>query len=126
MKVIAAAAASKSVLTQTESPRKDAAVQAPGCREGLSLVLRSEDSEKDTCVQCEQVNDLLCPVAEPKEEVGRQRSIRESETEINWWSYTLPSLREAQQESEEPCPSCDQAEGGDLGVGNEGGSLLGR
>lgn len=74
---------------------------------------------KDTCMQCEQVNDLLCPVSEPKEEVERLRSIRESETKINWWSCTLPSLREAQQESEEPCLSCDQAKGGDPGDSGE-------
>ena len=55
------------------TPRKDAAVQAPGCREGLSLVLVPEDSAQDTCVWCEQVDDLLCPVAELKEEVERLR-----------------------------------------------------
>lgn len=54
-----------------------------------------------------------------KEGVERLRSIRERKTEINWWSCTLPSLTEAQQESEEPCPSCDQAEGGDLGDSGE-------
>lgn len=68
---------------------------------------------------CEQLKDLLCPVAELKEEVERLRSIRESDTEINWWSYTPPTLREAEQESEELCPSWDQAEGGDLGHSGE-------
>lgn len=32
-----------------------------------------EDSAQDTCVWCEQVDDLLCPVAELKEEVERLR-----------------------------------------------------
>lgn len=38
------------------------------------------------CVGCEEVNHLLCLVVELKEE--RLGSIRESEREIEWWSYT--------------------------------------
>lgn len=49
-KTIAAAAASKSVLSQTESPKKHAAVQAIGCRQCLSLVLVPEDSAQDICM----------------------------------------------------------------------------
>lgn len=82
-------------------------------------MLISEDSAKDSCVWCEQLHGLLCPVAELKEEVERLRSIRESETEINWKSYIRPTLREAQQEPEEPCPPWDQAEGGDRGDSGE-------
>ncbi|KFQ57597.1 hypothetical protein N334_03560, partial [Pelecanus crispus] len=71
------------------------------------------------CLQCDQVDDLLSLVAELKEEVGRLRSIRECEREIDWWSRTLPSLGpgqqvEALQGAEDPLPSCQQAEGGDL------------
>jgi len=45
------------------------------------------------------VNDLLSLVAELKEEVERLRSIRECESEIDWWGSTLPSLRQRQQEA---------------------------
>lgn len=61
---------------------KDTAVQATSCTECLSLVVVPEDSAMDTCGQCKQVNDLLCLVPELKEEVERERSIRESEREI--------------------------------------------
>jgi len=69
------------------------------------------DSRDNCCVQCEQVNDLLSLVAELKEEVERLRSIWECEREIDWWSSTLPSLRQRQQEAaprkaEKPLPSC--------------------
>ena len=61
------------------------------------------------------MNDLLSLVAELKEEVERLRNIREREREIDWWSFTLPSLREAPQQSEHSHASHHQAEGGDLG-----------
>lgn len=71
-------------------------------------------------MQCEQVDDLLSLVAELEENVGRLRSIRECKR-VDSWSHTLPSLREMQwmeeqQESEELCLSCHQAEG-DLKAG---------
>lgn len=40
------------------------------------------------CVCCEELNDLLHLVAELKEEMERLGSIRESEGDIEWWSYT--------------------------------------
>lgn len=40
------------------------------------------------------MNDLLCLMAELKGEVGRLRTIRECEREIDWWMY---SLRERKQ-----------------------------
>lgn len=54
-----------------------------------------------------QVDDLLCLVAELKEEVEGLKNTRECEREIDWWSHTLPSLKkmqwmEAQQELEKP------------------------
>lgn len=72
-------------------------------------MLVAEDRGKDACGQCEQVDDLLCLVAEYKEEVDRLRSIRECKSEVDCWSHTLPSLREAQwmeaqQDLEEPPP----------------------
>lgn len=78
-----------------------------------------EDNGKDTCMRCEQLDDLLSLVAELKEKEGRLRSIRECKREVDLWSCTLPSLREMQrmedqQESEELRLSCHQAEEGDL------------
>jgi len=105
------ALARRSVGTQTEAPRKNAGVQVSGCRECLSLALVLEDSRDNCCVWCEQVNDLLSVVAELKEEVERLSSIRECDREIDWWSHTLPYLRQRQQEAaprkaENPLPSC--------------------
>jgi len=113
------AVARSSVGTQTEVPHKHAAVQVSGCRECLSLALVPEDSSDNCCVRCEQVNDLLSLVAELKEEVERLRSIWECESEIDWWSHALPSMRPKQheaasQEAEDPLPSCHRAQGGDL------------
>jgi len=93
------AVARRSVGTQTEVPRKNTGVQVSGCRECLSLALVPEDSRDSSCVRCEQVNDLLSLMAEPKEQVERLRSVRECEREIDWWSSTLPSLRQRQQEA---------------------------
>lgn len=109
------APATKSVPSQTEPSQKDASVQTPSCEECLSLAVAPGDAVKDTCLRCKQVNNLSL-VAELKEEVERLRIIRERE--IDWWSFTLPSLREAPQQSEHSHASHHQAEGGDLG--NEG------
>ena len=46
------------------------------------------------CVRCEQVDDLVCLMAELKEEVERLRDIRECEWEIDWWSDSLLGLKE--------------------------------
>jgi len=109
------ALARRSVWTQTEAPLKNAGVQVSGCRKCLSLALVPADSRDNCCVRCEQVNDLLSLVAELKEEAERLRSIQECEREIDWWSSTLPSLRQRQQEAtpqkaENPLPSCHRAE----------------
>ncbi|KAJ7424306.1 hypothetical protein BTVI_07039 [Pitangus sulphuratus] len=94
-----------------EPPKKDTktdtAVKVSGYAECLSLALVAEDSVSGICVRCEQVNDLLCLVAELKEEVERLRNIRERE--IDWWSPTLSPPKEVQQETVKPCPSCHQA-----------------
>jgi len=112
---------------------KHTAVQVSGCRECLSMVLVPEDSRDNSCVLCDQVDDLLSLVAELKEEVERLRSIRECEREIDWWSCTLQSLRPRQQEEaprevKAPLHSFHRAERGDLrdgGGGNGNWSLLG-
>ena len=67
----------KNVTTQTGLPHKHAAVWVPGCRECLSLSILSEGSSDNTCVCCDQLDDMLSLVAELKEEVERLRSIRE-------------------------------------------------
>ncbi|KAK4827179.1 hypothetical protein QYF61_015141 [Mycteria americana] len=61
-----------------------------GCRECLGLSLFTHGSRADSCVRCDQVDDLLCMVAELREEVERLRSIREAEKEIDWWCQALP------------------------------------
>uniref|UniRef100_A0A8C8E8K1 SGNH hydrolase-type esterase domain-containing protein n=1 Tax=Otus sunia TaxID=257818 RepID=A0A8C8E8K1_9STRI len=110
---------SKNMATQTEQPRRHAAVQVPGCRECLSLSVLLESRSDSACVRCDQLDDLLSLVAELKEEVERLRSIRECEREIDWWSSTLTptnqqELIEAPGKVCDPSPSRDQAERGDL------------
>jgi len=62
------AIARRNVATQTELPHKHkhTAVQVSDCRECLSLALVPEDSSDNSCVQCDQVNDLLRLVEELK------------------------------------------------------------
>lgn len=107
------AIAGRSVPNQTEPSKKYMSVQTSSGMECLSLSVVPGDGAKDACMWYEQVNDL-CVVAELKEEVERQKSIRKSEREIDWWSSTLRSLREAHLESEDSHASYQQAEGGDL------------
>lgn len=67
-----------------------------GCISGCecqSLVLAVQGSRDNSCIRCDQVNDLLSLVADLKEEVGRLRSVREREREIDWWSPSLAALR---------------------------------
>ena len=89
------------VSTQTELPRKHAAIQVSGCRACQSLSLVMDSSSKNSCVRCDQVDDLLSLVAELREEVERLRLIRESEKEIDWWNHVLPSLRQKQEQPQE-------------------------
>jgi len=59
----------RSVATLTEVPHKQRAVQVSGCTECLSLALVPDGSRDNSCVQCDQVNDLLSLVGELKEEL---------------------------------------------------------
>ncbi|KAJ7408939.1 hypothetical protein WISP_117558 [Willisornis vidua] len=77
-------------------------------------------------MRCEEVNDLLCLMAELKEEVERLRSIRESEKEIDWWSHILSTPKKAQQEVVKPCPSYHQADRADQMDGEEWNQVPGR
>ncbi|KAK4831120.1 hypothetical protein QYF61_015423 [Mycteria americana] len=63
------------VATQMELPRKHAVVQVSGCRQCLGLSLFTHGSRVDSCVKCDQVNDLLCMVAELQEEVERDEAL---------------------------------------------------
>ncbi|PKU40854.1 hypothetical protein llap_8842 [Limosa lapponica baueri] len=106
----------KNVGTQTELPRKDASLQGPGCTECLSLAVVPQGPRDTHCMRCEQINDLLRQVVELREEVERLRSIRECESEIDWWSCTL---RQRQQEEalikvDDPLLPCHRAERGNL------------
>lgn len=82
----------KDVATQMECPPKHTAIQVLGCKEFQSLALLSEGNRENSCVGCNQVNNLFSPVAELRD-VERLRSIRDSE-EIDQWSHTLPCLRQ--------------------------------
>jgi len=55
-----------------------------------------DGSRGNSCVRCDQVDDLVGLVAEVRKEADRQRSIRESEQEIDWWSHALTSLKPGQ------------------------------
>ncbi|PKU42081.1 death-associated protein 1 [Limosa lapponica baueri] len=90
-----AATVKRNKTTQTDLPQRHAAVQVTGCMDSLSLL--QEDSKDRACVCCEQGNDLLSVVADLKEEVERLRTIWECESEIDWWSHTLPSLEKKEQ-----------------------------
>ncbi|KGL92569.1 hypothetical protein N301_03553, partial [Charadrius vociferus] len=106
----------KAVGTQTEAPGKHVGVQASGCRECRGLALAMEGSGDNTCVRCEQVNDLLSLVIELKEAVERLRTIRQCEREINWWAHSLRVREhvEASHTPEDPLLTSHPAVEGDL------------
>ncbi|KAK4811185.1 hypothetical protein QYF61_019816 [Mycteria americana] len=109
-KAMPSALARVDVATQTELPQKHAATQVLGCRECLGLSLFTDGSRADSCVRCDQVDDLLCMVAELREEVERLRSIREAEKEIDWWCHALPPLRQEQEQQQPPVRTHDQGD----------------
>jgi len=69
----------KEASTQTEVPGKHIAVQASGYSECHQLVLETDNSKGNNCMRCNQVDYLLCLVAELRKELDRLRSIREAE-----------------------------------------------
>ncbi|KAK4815696.1 hypothetical protein QYF61_006679 [Mycteria americana] len=64
---------------------------------------------------CNQVDDLLCMVAELREEVERLRSIREAEKEIDWWCQALPPPRREQERQQPPVPLHNRYEALEVG-----------
>jgi len=87
----------KEAATQTEVPRKHAALQISGCSVCHQLALETDNSKGNICIRCNQADYLLCLVAELREEVDRLRSIREAEQEIDRWSRAL-TTQECTQE----------------------------
>lgn len=95
--LVASPATGSNAPTQTELPRRHAAIQAPGCRVYLSDLPVSEGSSEHSCGRRAQVEGLLRLVTELWEEVGRLRSIRQLEEEISWWNRPVPSLKQTFQ-----------------------------
>jgi len=85
-------AAARKNKTQTEVPQQDASAWVSGCSECQSLALALQGDGDSTCVRCRQLNDLLSPVVDLKEELERLRSIRKCERETDWWCQSLPAL----------------------------------
>ncbi|XP_074991813.1 uncharacterized protein LOC142074828 isoform X2 [Calonectris borealis] len=83
--------------TQTELLFRHAPTQVSGCGMCEGIFLEVESDCKQDCGRCDQIDELLCLVAELQEEVSRLRSIRESEKEIDQWSRTLPSMMHRSQ-----------------------------
>lgn len=79
-------------------PSKYIAVWLSGCSEFQSLSVMLDGSSG----RYDQVDDLLCAVAELQEEVGQLRNLRESEGKIDCWSCTLPSLDDDQNKLRVP------------------------
>ena len=77
------ATAKNNVETEAEVPKQDASVQVFGCSEFQSLAFAVLGEGDSTCVRCNQVNDLLSPVVDLKQEVERLRSIKKCEREID-------------------------------------------
>jgi len=88
----------KEAAIQTEVPGKYTAVQVSGCSECHQLALEADNSKGNNCIRCNQVDYLLCLVAELREEVDRLRSIREAEKEIDWWSRALTTQESTQEQ----------------------------
>lgn len=64
----------RTAVSQTVVTRTQVGVQAPVCRESLSLAMA--DCKDNACVHCEQVNDLFSLTAGLKGEAERLRTQR--------------------------------------------------
>ncbi|PKU29277.1 death-associated protein 1 [Limosa lapponica baueri] len=85
--------------TQTELLSEHVTTQALDCGVCARTYLEIDDDGKHACGRCVQVDELLCLVTELQEEVGKLRSIRQSEKEIDQRSSALPSLIHTSQPS---------------------------
>ncbi|KAK4810714.1 hypothetical protein QYF61_007688 [Mycteria americana] len=70
---------------------------------GADLAADTRGNRADSCVRCDQVDDLLCMVAELWEQVERLRSIREAEKEAEK-CHALPPLRQEEEQQQPPVP----------------------
>lgn len=75
--------AKNNVETQTVVLKQHDSVQVSGCSKSQSLAFTVPGEGDSTCVRCNQVNDLLSPVVDLKQEVERLRSIKKCEREID-------------------------------------------
>lgn len=66
-----------------KAPQKHRSAQLSGCSRCQSLALVGQGDRDNTRIRCDQVNDLLCLLADLKEDMKRLRSIRESDREID-------------------------------------------
>ncbi|KAJ7427270.1 RNA-directed DNA polymerase from mobile element jockey-like protein [Willisornis vidua] len=95
-----------------------------GIEESNATLSKFKDETKlsgvfDTPEEQDPFQGILASSGKLKEEVERLRSIRESKREIDWWSHTLSTPKEAQQEVVKPNPSCHQADRTDHMDGEE-------
>lgn len=65
-----------SAATQTELLSKNATTQVSDCKVCARIFLEMEGDSKQDCGRCDQVDELLCLVAQLQEEVGRLRSLK--------------------------------------------------
>ncbi|KAK4810710.1 LOW QUALITY PROTEIN: hypothetical protein QYF61_007684, partial [Mycteria americana] len=76
---------------------------------GADLAADTRGNRADSCVRCDQVDDLLCMVAELWEQVERLRSIREAEKEAEK-CHALPPLRQEEEQQQPPVRTHDQGD----------------
>jgi len=99
----------KSMVIHMEGLPRNVAVQAPGCRECLSLLLPREGGRHSTCVRCEQVDEQLRLGVELTEEMETLMTIRECEWEtggVTRWHAGGKGAREVPPEKWlAPCPA---------------------
>lgn len=69
--VMSPAVTGKDAVVQTKLPEKQKAAQVSGCRECQCLALELDDSRDNSCVKCEQADDLPIVVAVLREEVEK-------------------------------------------------------
>lgn len=56
--MMSSAVTGKDAMVQTKLPQKQKAVQVSGCRQCQRLALQLDNSRDNSCVKCEQADDL--------------------------------------------------------------------
>lgn len=113
---VASPATGNNTTTQTDLPRKHAAIQVSKCRVCLCFLLVSDDSSEYTCGRYAQVEEPVSLVLKLQEKVGRLKSIRVSEGLVQPYSTVLKTDTSASYNTRSKCPlhSHQQAAGGKL------------